>query len=105
VHVAQFERLGWPAMVILYGIAPLPMGLAYGRARLEWEAYAETLRAVAEIEGIEAARRPELREEIVRRFTGPDYGWMWPFPATVRAWIASELDAIERNAATTNGSL
>lgn len=95
VHVAQFERLGWTLMVILYGILPLPMGLAYGRALLEREAYAETLRAVAASEGILAARSDALRREIVRRFTGPDYGWMWPFPRSINAWIDAELDAIE----------
>jgi hypothetical protein len=96
VHVCQFERYGWLLMILVYGILPLPMGLSYGRARLEWEAYAETLRAVAEVEGIEAARSPALHDMIVRRFTGPDYGWMWPFPATVRRWIAEELARIER---------
>lgn len=95
VHVAQFERWGFIGMVLLYGFLPLPAGLAYGRARLEWEAYRETLRAVAEIEGLGAAKSPKLHEEIVRRFTGPDYGWMWPFPRTVRRWIAEELAAIE----------
>lgn len=95
VHVRQFERWGWIGMVIVYGVLPLPMGLAYGRARLEWEAYAETLRAVADTEGIEAARSPALRDMIVRRFTGPDYGWMWPFPEMVKRWIAEELDRIE----------
>lgn len=95
VHVAQFERLGWPLMALLYGLLPLPLGLAWFRARLEWEAYAETLRAVADLEGLEAARDPRLHAMIVRRFTGPDYGWMWPFPKTIARWIASELVAIE----------
>jgi len=95
VHVAQFERYGWPLMVLLYGVLPLPMGLSYFRARFEWEAYEETLRAVAEIQGLAAARSPELRAEIVRRFTGPDYGWMWPFPRTVNRWIDSALQVIE----------
>jgi hypothetical protein len=96
VHVAQFERYGWVLMVLLYGVLPLPMGLAWFRARLEWEAYEETLRATAEIEGMAAARSPELHAEILRRFTGPDYGWMWPFPGMVRRWIAEALDRIER---------
>lgn len=91
VHVAQFERLGFVGMAIVYLLLPLPAGLAYGRARLEWEAYRETLRAIAEIEGFDAARAPALHEDIVRRFTGPDYGWMWPFPAMVRRWINEEL--------------
>jgi len=95
VHVQQFERHGWFLMILIYGIFPLPLGLAYGRARLEWEAYAETLRAVAEVEGIRAARAPKLRDMIVRRFTGPDYGWMWPFPRVIKRWIAEELDRIE----------
>ena len=73
-----------------------PDGLAYGRALLEREAYAETLRAVAASEGILAARSDALRREIVRRFTGPDYGWMWPFPRAVRGWIHQTITAIER---------
>lgn len=94
VHVEQFERWGWPLMVLVYGLLPLPLGLAYGRARLEWQAYAETLRAVAELEGLDAARSPELHAHIVARFVGPDYGWMWPFPRAVQRWIDAELEAI-----------
>jgi hypothetical protein len=95
IHVAQFERWGFLGMVLLYGLLPLPLGLAYGRARLEWEAYRETLRAVAEIEGLHAAQSPALHDQIVQRFTGPDYGWMWPFPRVVRRWIEQEVLAIE----------
>jgi hypothetical protein len=95
VHVEQFERYGFVLMALLYLLVPLPLGLAYARARLEWEAYRETLRATAEISGIEAARSPALREHIVARFIGPDYGWMWPFPSAVRRWIARALDEIE----------
>jgi hypothetical protein len=91
VHVRQFERWGWCGMVLLYGLLPLPVGLAWGRARLEWEAYAETLRAIAEVEGIAAARDPRLHQEIIRRFTGPDYAWMWPFPRRVQRWIDAQL--------------
>lgn len=96
VHVRQFERWGVVGMVLLYGLLPLPVGLAWGRARLEWEAYAETLRATAEVEGLDAARDGRLHDEIVARFTGPDYAWMWPFPARVRAWIAACVTDIER---------
>lgn len=95
VHVAQFERWGVVVMVLFYGILPLPMGLSWFRARLEWEAYEETLRAVFELEGRHAARSPELREEILRRFTGPDYGFMWPFPSMVGRWLDEALARIE----------
>jgi hypothetical protein len=94
VHVRQFERLGWLGMILVYGLLPLPAGLAWGRARLEWEAYRETLRAVAESEGMAAARDPALHRQIIGRFTGPDYGWMWPFPARINAWIDETIAEI-----------
>src|SRR6187402_3853458 len=83
VHLRQRRRYGYPLMAFLYLCPFLPLGLAYGRARIEWEAYEETLRATAELCGIEAARSSALRAHIVARFTGPDYGWMWPFERTV----------------------
>ena len=95
VHVRQFERWGWGAMVLIYGLFPLPIGLAWGRARLEWEAYAETLRATAQVHGPDAARSERLHAEIVARFTGPDYAWMWPFPSVVRRWIRRTLEEME----------
>jgi hypothetical protein len=85
-------------MAILYLVPFLPLGLAYGRARLEWEAYEETLRATAEHLGIAAARSPALRAQLIERFTGPDYGWMWPFPETVGRWIDEAVRDIERGA-------
>lgn len=89
VHLRQRRRYGDALMTFLYLAPFFPIGLAYGRARIEWEAYEETLAATLEIHGIEATRA--LEEEIVQRFTGPDYGWMWPFPRTVRRWFASAL--------------
>lgn len=103
VHVRQFERLGWLGMIAIYGFFPLPAFLAYGRARLEWEAYEETLRAVAELEGLDAARSRELRAQIVRRFTGPDYGWMWPFPNTIERWIDRALERLDAATRASNG--
>ena len=97
VHIAQFERYGWIGMILLYGVLPLPVGLAYFRARLEWEAYEETLWATAELEGLDEARSPELRRKLVRRFTGPDYAWMWPFPRMVEGWIDKTLAEIEKS--------
>jgi hypothetical protein len=91
VHLRQFRRYGRVGMSVLYLLPILPVGLAWGRARLEWEAYAETLRATAELYGIEAAEDPRLHEHIVRQFTSGAYGWMWPFPKAVRRWIDEEL--------------
>ncbi len=98
VHMRQRRRYGMLGMAFLYLIPLFPLGLAYGRARLEWEAYAETLRATAEHLGIEVARSPALRAKLIERFTGPDYGWMWPFPKTVGRWIDEAIRDIERGA-------
>ena len=98
VHMRQRRRYGMLGMAFLYLIPVFPLGLAYGRARLEWEAYEETLRATAELLGLEAARAPELREKLVERFTGPDYGWMWPFPKAVGRWIDTTVRDIELRA-------
>lgn len=94
VHLRQFRRYGRIGMSLLYLLPILPLGLAYGRARLEWEAYAETFRATAEVYGLEAARAPRLRAHVRRQFTGPAYGWMWPFPRTVDRWIDRVLTEI-----------
>jgi hypothetical protein len=95
VHLRQRRRLGMPLMAFLYLVPFFPLGLAYGRARLEWEAYVETLRATAELAGLAAARSPTLRAEIVGRFTGGAYGWMWPFRRTVERWYDGALAELE----------
>lgn len=87
VHLRQFCRYGLVATALLYLLPIFPLGLAWGRARLEWEAYAETIRATAELHGFEAASDPRLHAYIRRQFTGPAYGWMWPFERTIQGWI------------------
>jgi hypothetical protein len=97
VHLRQHRRMGQLLMAFLYLFPLFPLFLAWGRARIEWEAYVETIRATAEVHGLDAARG--LREEIVRRYVGPDYGWMWPFPGTVRRWFGEVIADLERKAA------
>lgn len=89
VHLRQRARMGDLVMAWVYLVPFFPLFFAYGRARLEWEAYVETIRATAEVYGVEAAA--SLRPQIVRRFTGPEYGWMWPFPRAVNAWFDEAL--------------
>lgn len=96
VHLRQRRRYGDFLMTFLYLVPFFPLGLAYGRARMEWEAYTETLRATAQYAGIEAARSPALREYVVRQFVSGAYGWMWPFPKTVARWYDEALAEIER---------
>jgi hypothetical protein len=96
IHLRQRARMGDVVMAFVYLVPFFPLGLAWGRARIEWEAYVETVRATVELRGPDAARA--LRAEIVRRFTSGDYGWMWPFPRTVGAWFDEAFDEALREA-------
>jgi hypothetical protein len=96
VHLRQRRRMGDALMAFVYLVPFLPLFLAYGRARIEWEAYVETIRATAEVRGLDAARA--LESDIVRRYVGPDYGWMWPFPGVVRGWFAEVIADLEAEA-------
>jgi hypothetical protein len=95
VHLRQRRRYGMLLMSFLYLFPFFPIGLAYGRARLEWEAYKETLRATAELCGLERVRDGSLKQTIVERFTGGAYGWMWPFPRRIRAWYDAAVRELE----------
>jgi hypothetical protein len=94
VHLRQRRRYGTVGMAVLYLFVPFPLGLAWFRARMEWEAYAETLRATSEWYGIEAVTHPSMREHILERFSGPDYLWMWPFRATVSRWYDEVVEEL-----------
>jgi hypothetical protein len=96
VHLRQRRRYGMALFAALYLLPFFPLGLAYGRARLEWEAYTETLRATAELHGIGALSDSALRREIVRRFVSGDYGWMWPFSRTIERWYDQAVAEITR---------
>lgn len=87
VHLRQFARYGFAGMTAIYLLGGLPFGLAWGRARIEWEAYEETLRALREVHGDAVLDEATIRSYIVGQFTGPAYGWMWPFPRVVNRWI------------------
>jgi hypothetical protein len=97
VHLRQRKRLGDVLMAFVYLVPFFPLGLAYGRARLEWEAYMETVRATYEVKGLERARL--LRRHIVDRFVRADYGWMWPFRRSVEGWFDELIADIEATAA------
>ncbi len=99
IHMRQFRQFTWPGMTLLYLLMPLPMGLAYFRARFEMEAYAESIRAAAEIYGKSYVEEASFREHILKQFSGASYGWMWPFPAYMARWYQRELDKLNRQEA------
>ena len=96
VHLRQFRRWTLPVMAILYVLVPLPLGLAYCRARFERAAYAESIRAAAEVWGADYPRRPEYRKSVIDQFTGPSYGWMWPFRASHERWYDQILATLDQ---------
>ncbi|MFT7578677.1 MAG: hypothetical protein ACI9MR_000335 [Myxococcota bacterium] len=94
IHVRQFRRLTWPGITLVYVLFPLPVGLAAGRAWLEWEGYRETLKSTWQVYGEAEARSVRLKKSIVRRFTGPDYGWMWLRGRTISNAIDRYLETL-----------
>ncbi len=93
VHLRQRKRMGDLVMGFVYLVPFFPLGLAYGRARIEWEAYIETIKATHETCGLERAKA--LKPFLVGRFVGPDYGWMWPFRAAIERWFDAVIAEIE----------
>jgi len=86
IHLRQFRRYTLPGMAVLYLLVPLPMGLAWFRAHFEKAAYAESVRAAAEVWGPGFPRHPAYRRRVIGQFTGAAYGWMWPFRRGLERW-------------------
>ena len=96
VHLRQFRAYSLPGMALLYVLLPLPMGLAWFRARFEQAAYAESVRAAAEVWGPAVPRSAEFRSHVISQFTGPSYGWMWPFRGSLERWYDRVLASLPK---------
>jgi hypothetical protein len=94
VHLRQFRSFSLPGMALLYLLLPLPMGLAWFRTHFEKQAYAESIRAAAEVWGPDYPRQASYRAHIVEQFLGPSYGWMWPFRASLERWYDRVLASL-----------
>lgn len=97
IHLVQARRWGVVPMGVAYLLFPLPLGFAYARARIEWEAYLETLHALVEVRGLEAAR--SQKDWLRARFVGPDYGWMFPFAARFDRWFDDAIATLAEDVA------
>jgi hypothetical protein len=95
IHLRQFRKLTLPGMALLYVFLPLPMGLAWFRAYFEKQAYAESIRAAAEVWGPAYPRRASYRAHIVEQFLGASYGWMWPFRRGIERWYDHVLATVD----------
>jgi len=94
IHLRQFRRFTLPGMAVLYLLVPLPMGLAWFRAWFEKQAYAESIRAAAEVWGPDHPRQPAFRRHVIGQFLGPAYGWMWPFRGGLERWYDQVLSGL-----------
>jgi len=91
IHLRQFRSFTLPGMAVLYLLVPLPLGLAWFRAHFEKQAYAESIRAAAEVWGPQFPARAEYRAHVIAQFMGPSYGWMWPFRRGLERWYDQVL--------------
>ena len=94
VHLRQFARYGFVLMAFLYVLPFFPVGLAWGRAYLEREAYLESLRVAVEVYGKERVKSSKIIDSFVAQFCSATYLWMWPFPRHVRSWFERELESL-----------
>jgi len=98
-HLRQFRRYTTPLMALLYLFGPLPAGLSWFRAHFEKQGYAETIRAAAEVHGLEHVLRPAFRAYVVEQFVSGAYGWMWPFRTSVERWYDSVITELREKEA------
>lgn len=98
VHMQQAQLYGRLLFSLLYLFWPLPLGLAYYRAKFEMEAYTETLQAQYEYHGEAAIVSALNKQFIVGQFTSGAYGWMWPFKSKVEAWYDRQVQWITSKA-------
>jgi len=96
IHLRQFRKYTLPGMALLYVLLPVPMGLAWFRAQFEKEAYAESIRAAAEVYGPDYPRSTAYRQHIIDQFVGPSYGWMWPFRSSLERWYDRVLATLDK---------
>jgi hypothetical protein len=92
-HLLTFKKYGVLISALLYVLVFLPMLLAWGRAWFERPGYTATLRCWFILDR-EWACSAKARDWWIGQFTGPNYGWMWPFRKQVGKWYDQELQRL-----------
>lgn len=93
IHLRQAKRYPLFVFSFLYLFFPLPLFLAYYRAKFEKEAYEESMRSDADLYGGMVLYQKSYSDFIQSQFTSSAYGWMWPFKDSINKWY---LDTVER---------
>jgi hypothetical protein len=94
IHMRQMKKFGLVPFLLLYLAFPLPFLLAYFRTKFEQEAYAESMRHKAAVEGIRALERDDYREKMIQHFTSSTYGWMWCRRSDIEIWYARTVASL-----------
>lgn len=91
VHMRQSRQYGKVLFTILYLFVPLPVGLAWYRAKFEKEAYEVSFRALKDYLGYDIFSNEEFystyKQHAVSNFTSAHYFWMWPFKKSIEVWF------------------
>jgi hypothetical protein len=95
IHLRQSKKYGSILFSLIYLFFPIPFLFAYGRAKLEWEAYEESLRTEAELFGVNYIKQDKVKDFIFKQFTTSVYLWMFPFKSTLNKWYQKSLKNIE----------
>jgi hypothetical protein len=92
VHLRQQKRYTFLLYCVLY-LLVLPVVFTF-RAKLEKEAYAESIKAWFEYFGEETftIRR---KDKLIKQFTSGAYGWMCPFPGKMERWYDETLEKVK----------
>jgi hypothetical protein len=96
VHMRQRRRYGKLWYKLLFLLLPAPTIFAYYRMKFEWEAYMESVRAMAELRGDEVAYSTENRDWVIKQFTSPAYFWMWPWKKSLRRRWDESIDVMRK---------
>jgi hypothetical protein len=95
IHMRQSKKLTPIIYSLAYLFFPIPVGFAWARAKLEWEAYAESMRVKSYFQGIDSIKTPEFKEYLFSNFTGPSYLFMMPFRSVLEKWYKQYFDGVE----------
>ena len=95
VHMRQKAKYTSFGFSFLYLFFPFPVVFAYYRAKFEKEGYEESMRGIAEYNGVHILRKDRVKQNIVEHFTTAQYFWMWPFRSSIERWYDSVVEKLE----------
>lgn len=96
IHMRQSKKLTPIIYALAYLLFPIPIGFAWARAKLEWEAYTESMRVKSHFSGIQSVKTPEFKEYLFKNFTGSSYMFMMPFKSILEKWYQESIKRLSK---------